>query len=524
MAQRVTCPQGHNWEFVAEESPAGEGLQALCPVCGAGMVTESCDSMAATLPPPSSMPRAAAPKSAAIPGYEILSELGRGGMGVVYRARQIQLNRAVALKMILAGNHAGEQDLARFRVEAEAVARFQHPNIVQIYEVGEQNGLPFFSFELVEGGSLADKLDGTPWPARQAAQLIATLAQAVHAAHELRVVHRDLKPANILLTTAGVPKITDFGLAKRLDVAGSQTKSGAIVGTPSYMAPEQAGNKSKSIGPAADIYSLGAILYELLTGRPPFRAATPLDTVLQLVCEEPVPPRSLHRKVPRDLETVCLKCLEKEPRHRYASAQELGEDLLRFVRGECVLARPLGVTGRLGRWARHRPALAATLAGLLILYANHLLFLFTGLEAEDGRYHWLVTGVVLAWALGATGFQWLASRPTWRTPATYGWAALDVLLFSILLLAGKGPSSALLVLYPLLVAGAGLRFRIGLVWFVTTLCLLSYLAVVAYALWIRPDRDLEAHAVIIFALSLVLMGLMIHLLLRRFRSALAAET
>jgi serine/threonine-protein kinase len=198
----------------------------------------------------------------------------------------------------------------------------QHPNIVQVHEVGEQDGMPFFSLEYLEGGSLANRLEGTPWPARKAAELVETLARAMQAAHDKGIIHRDLKPANILLTADGTPKITDFGLAKRLDSAG-QTQTGAIMGTPSYMAPEQAGGKGKEVGPAADVYALGAILYELLTGRPPFKAETPLDTVLQVVSEEPVAPTQLNAKVPRDLETICLKCLHKEPTKRYASAPSL---------------------------------------------------------------------------------------------------------------------------------------------------------------------------------------------------------
>jgi WD40 repeat protein len=310
-------------------------------------------------------PAPGAPAWPRVPGYEILGELGRGGMGVVYRARQTALNREVALKMVLAGEHAGAAERARFRAEAEAVARLSHPNVVQIHEVGEHDGLPFFSLEYCPGGSLAGRLDGTPWPARRAAELVETLARGVHAAHQAGVVHRDLKPANVLLTADGIPKVTDFGLAKRLDVDTGQTQSGAIVGTPSYMAPEQAAGRPKDVGPAADVYALGAILYELLTGRPPFRAATPLDTVLQVVGDDPVPPRRLQPMVPRDLETVCLKCLDKQPRRRYASAAALAADLRRFLAGEPVTARPVTSVERALKWARRRPAVA----GLLLLVA-----------------------------------------------------------------------------------------------------------------------------------------------------------
>jgi serine/threonine protein kinase len=284
-----------------------------------------------TVPAVEAFSEALAPP-ASVPGYELLGELGRGGMGVVYKARHLKLNRVVALKMILAGGHAGESDLFRFRSEAEAVARLQHPNIVQIYEVGEHEGRPFFSLEYVDGGSLADQLNGKPLPPEQAADLIEKLARAVHAAHQAGVIHRDLKPANVLLAACGLadpgpegakpqaaslnPKLTDFGLAKRLDVVTAPTQTGSILGTPSYMAPEQAQGKSRKIGPAADLYALGAILYEMLTGRPPFVAANQMETLYQVLHDEPVPLTRLQSKTPRDLETICLKCLEKEPRRQ----------------------------------------------------------------------------------------------------------------------------------------------------------------------------------------------------------------
>jgi tetratricopeptide (TPR) repeat protein len=301
-----------------------------------------------------------------VPGYEILGELGRGGMGVVYQARDLCLQRLVALKMVLAAAHVTAERLARFRGEAEAIARLQHPNVVQIYEVGEHEGLPFFAMEHVPGGTLERRLGGIPHPAPGAAVLVEHLARAVQAAHECGVIHRDLKPANVLLASDGTPKIADFGLAKRLGDSGPRTASGAILGTPNYMAPEQAMGQRAEAGPAADIYSLGTILYEALTGRPPFLGITVHDTLLQVVRQEPVPPRRLNPAVPRDLETVCLHCLHKQPERRYASAGALADDLARFRRGEPVAARPVGTVERGWRWCRRNPAIAALAAAVLV--------------------------------------------------------------------------------------------------------------------------------------------------------------
>jgi WD40 repeat protein/tRNA A-37 threonylcarbamoyl transferase component Bud32 len=311
------------------------------------------------------------------PGHEILQEVGRGGMGIVYKARQIGLQRMVALKMIRAGGLAIAEELQRFRDEAKLVAALQHPNIVRIYEVGEHNGVPFFSLEFCPGSSLDKRLAGTPLPPKEAAGLIETLARAVQAAHCKHIVHRDLKPANVLYAEDGTPKITDFGVAKKLDEAG-QTGTYAVMGTPSYMAPEQASGKSKGVGPCADVWALGAILFECLTGRPPFKAATALDTMSQVVHHEPVPPSRLNAQVPRDLETICLMCLHKDPTRRYLSAAALAEDLRRFQTGEPILARPVGLGERLVKWVRRRPT-AAALLGVSVVASAVLLVLVVGL-------------------------------------------------------------------------------------------------------------------------------------------------
>jgi serine/threonine protein kinase len=349
------------------------------------------------------------PAGVMVPGYRILGILGRGGMGVVYKAIQEKANRPVALKMILAGAHADAHDRTRFRVEAEAAARMSHPHIVQLYEVGDTpDGFPFFSLEFVGGGTLADRLKQGPLRANEAAALIETLARAIQYAHEHGIVHRDLKPLNILLDGAEgpgpadgketmighsvaktlnrpdparphsstslrydpkalTPKISNFGLAKQLDSEDGLTRTGAIVGSPSYMAPEQAFGQSKNVGPAADIYALGAILYECLTGRPPFRGATVADTLEQVRTMEPITVRAFAREIPRDLETICLHCLHKDPQRRYASAAALADDLRRFGEGQSISVRPVGKFERTWRWCKRHPGSSAAIGSLIAL-------------------------------------------------------------------------------------------------------------------------------------------------------------
>jgi serine/threonine-protein kinase len=321
-----------------------------------------------------------------MPGYDQLELVGSGGMGVVYRARQVALNRVVAIKMVLARGHTGTRHLERFKREAAAVAALRHPNIVQVYDAGEYDGFPFFAMEYVEGGTLAQMLAGMPQPAGKAAEMLATLARAVHAAHVNGTVHRDLKPANILCTSDGTLKISDFGLARSLEEADQTllTLEGTPVGTPSYMSPEQALGRT-DLGPAMDTYALGAILYEMLTGRPPFRGESSLETQRQVISDDPVPPTRLNPRTPRDLQTICLKCLEKAPEHRYKTALALAEDLDHFLRGEPIAARPVSPPERVVRWLRRKPMAAALTGALVVVGLLALALLGSSLHASQKR-------------------------------------------------------------------------------------------------------------------------------------------
>jgi eukaryotic-like serine/threonine-protein kinase len=360
MTEPGLCP--HCQVALTADAPDG-----LCPRCLMGMALELSSEPAESLTAEGVVADATIPESDRSFGdYELLGRVARGGMGVIYKARQICLNRVVAVKMMLPGLLVSEAEASRFQNEAEVIANLRHPNIVAVHEVGAHDGQRYFSMDYVEGQSLAAVVRDHPLPARTAARYVKVIAEAIHYAHQQGILHRDLKPSNVLLDKAGNPRITDFGLAKRLASDSRLTATGTVLGTPSYMPPEQADGKSRRLGPFSDVYSIGAILYELLTGHPPFQAATPLDTILLVINTEPIAPRKLNPKLSRDLETICLKCLEKDPRWRYQSAQELADDLDRYLKREPIKARPINLLNRGWRWCRRNPWPTTATAALIL--------------------------------------------------------------------------------------------------------------------------------------------------------------
>jgi len=453
--------------------------------------------------------------------YELLSEIGRGGMGVVYKARQKALDRTVAIKMILASHLASPEHVRRFHVEAKAAARMQHSNIVHIHEVGQLHGHYYFAMEYVEGNSLAQRIAQSQLDVDMAVRLVAAIARAVDHLHQHNIIHRDLKPSNILLDAEEHPYLTDFGLAKVFEPGSETTATGVIAGTPSYMAPEQAAGQSGKVGPAADIYSLGAILYELLTGRPPFREENPLDTLMQVISREPNLPRQWNPKIPRGLELICLKCLAKSPGDRYASAAAVADDLERFARGEALEVRPPNLGQRLWSWTRRQPALALRLGALVLLYIVATTNSLLGLV--DWRFYGEITILLAVWAgISLICQQFLDSR-RWSIPARFVWGTLDsILLLAVLLFLADGAASPLVVGYPLLIAGSGLWFRVRFVSLMTGLSLVSYGIVVAdfylrrIELHERFDTNPDRH--IVFCVALIVLGGTVAYLVHRVRT------
>jgi serine/threonine-protein kinase len=448
--------------------------------------------------------------------YELLGELGRGGMGVVYKARQKDLDRPVAIKMILASHLASADHVSRFHDEARAAAGMHHPNIVAVYEAGQIHGQPYFAMQYVGGPSLAEVLQRGPMPPEQAARCLAAVARAVAHLHERGCVHRDLKPSNILLDEQGRPYVTDFGLVKLLQTDSHKTSTGAILGTPSYMAPEQAVGNVHQVGPLSDVYSLGAILYTLLTGRPPFQAENPLDTLVQVIEGEPVRPRQLNPQIPPALETVCLRCLEKAPEERYPSAAALADDLERFLNGEEIEPPRAGLLSRVRRWARREPALASRAIVLavccLIIQVNYSI----GGQVDLGL-HLKVMGLFGLWGLASLLFQLLLNRKEGTAWVPFAWSVADVGVLAALLIFGRAVNGPLLLGFPVLIATSGLWFRVPLVWFTAGLCVAAYALLVVYELLIGTTFGAPHHHVI-FMVGLGTMGFVTAYQVQRVRA------
>ncbi len=446
-------------------------------------------------------------------GFELQEEIGRGGMGVVYKARQKDLDRTVAVKMILDSYLASEEHIRRFHEEAKAAARVQHSNIVHIHEVGQCNDQHYFVMEYIDGVSLAQKVAHGPIDPEHSALLVQRIARAVDHLHRQGIIHRDLKPSNILIDQDGEPHVTDFGLAKVSRSEGQATATGLIIGTPSYMAPEQAAGNSELLGPRSDIYSLGAILFELLTGRPPFQEERPLDTIMKVLSGEPPLPRSLNGKVPRGLELVCLKCLARNPDSRYQTAAALVDELGRYLKGEALEARPPSFIQRIRSWGRREPALATRLGVLGIFFCVQWTNFFLKIEDPDfAQFHWKALTIIALWTLSAIALQGFMRSPRWLIPACFVWGTLDSLLLFTLLLVANGVASPLVVCYPLLLVASGLWMRVRFVWFMGALSLVSYLIHVVHFYGWRPDlhvgfdTKLDRHVIFVVMLFGVAWG------------------
>jgi serine/threonine-protein kinase len=448
--------------------------------------------------------------------YELLGEIGRGGMGVVYKARQKELDRVVALKIILAGQLASPEIVRRFQVESRAAARLQHPNIVRVFEAGEFQGRHFFAMEHVAGSNLAALAHRGPLDPVEAARLVCTVARAVEHLHSQGIVHRDLKPSNILLDGKGQPFVTDFGLAKLLDAQGEVTQSGVIAGTPNYMPPEQAAGRVAEIGPRSDVYSLGAILYELLAGRPPFRAESPLDTLVQVIESEPTLLRDVNPRVPRELELICLRCLEKSSDERYPTAAALADDLERFLKAEAVEAQPHGIWQQARRWARREPALASRLIALVICMAVAQAK-YSAVHNVPLLLHANVMTALAVWIWMSVVCQWFLRNDIGAGVARFVWAGADVLLLTAVVKLDDAFLSPLVVGYPVLVVAAGLWFRVPLVAF-TTILSVSVYGVLMFDNYCRGAGQGQWNWHAIFAVALAIIGFIVAYQVRRVRA------
>ena len=513
-------------------SPARDAILARRPELAD--VLDCLDSLDHLAPPPEVSPDGpktlpvAAPASPDLPStvfepkphgifgkYRLEAELGRGGMGVVYKARQTDLGREVAVKMVLSAHLASPEALERFQDEARAAAGLAHPNIVTVYEAGQIEGQPFFAMQYIAGSSLSQLIRTGLMEPHEAARILLSITEAVHHLHRHGIIHRDLKPSNILLDEAGIPYVTDFGLVKVLRGDSHRTTTGAIVGTPSYMSPEQAAGR-RDLGPESDVYSLGAILYELLTGRPPFREDNPLDTLVQVLESEPVPPRKLRPEIPVDLQLICLRCLEKSSAERFGSADALAKALDAFLKGEDTGVSLPGIRYRMRHWSRREPALVSRLVMLTLCLGIAQLSYTIGNDA-DIFIHLKVLGCLFVWGAASFFCQWLMNHKQWAEDARFLWAAADVILFSLIILFADDLKTPIVIGYPLLIAGAGLWFRERMVWFTAAVSVVAYALLVAE--YIHRNGRIDApHNHVIFVLGLVILAFVMGYQVHRVRA------
>lgn len=448
--------------------------------------------------------------------YELLEIIGRGGMGVVYRARQTDLDRMVAVKMILGGALIPDGDLQRFQAESRAAGGLHHPHILQVYEAGAIAGQHYFAMQLIEGPSLAQRLERGPMAPDAAAKCLAAVARAVAYLHGHGIVHRDLKPGNIMLDRNDWPYVTDFGLVKWLSAPADRTGTGAVLGTPSYMAPEQAAGQNVRVGPQSDIYSLGAILYEMLTGRPPFREATPLDTLVQVLEGEPPSLHEFNPRIPRELEWICQKAMAKISEQRYASADALAEDLEHFLKGEMVAAQPQSWAQRLARWTRQEPGLVSHLAVLGACAAIAQIYYLIAHPATLAT-HSLIMAILGAWALTALACQaWIRKN---RQPdlGRGVWLTFDALWLTLALCCDQAFHSPLALTYAVFIVASGLWFRVGFVWLATGLALAGYGCLLAVGQFQHALGNSPQHYFIVIV-GLIVLGLMVAAQVKRVRA------
>ncbi|QDT42471.1 Serine/threonine-protein kinase PrkC [Gimesia alba] len=467
---------------------------------------------ATQLLPGSSSGRSALQQTPEFGNYELLEELGRGGMGVVYKARQKDLNRIVALKTILSNQFASEEEVRRFYLEAQAVGRLQHSNIVSIHEVGQYLGQHYFTMDYISGGSLANTSpqmlsESSQTDFIQVASLIQQVSKAVEYLHSKEIIHRDLKPSNILVDESGMAYVTDFGLAKVFDAVlqgaehDAHTQSGTIVGTPGYMSPEQAAGQLDDISVRSDVFCLGIILYELLTGVSPFKQNSPLDSLVSVIEGEPPLPHSLNSDIPQPLELICLKCLEKDPELRYQSACDLADDLERFIAGEPIQAQPAGLRHAFQRWFRRQPALVSRLSAIVL--STGIIQTVYSTQGVDFYYHLKIMTLFCLWGILALFFQWGLDHFRNQEKVRYCWVAADVSLLTGLLILADSPVGILLIGYPMLIVSAGLFFYVRLVFFTTVLSLLAFAVLVLS----RPELTELWQYPVIYGMVLAILGM-----------------